>query len=69
MHQYFFEPIGDNIMYQKTFSSTEETLQQELWEGINDAESLGIISVDTAAELWYFKDEGMAWLNNIKEEA
>jgi hypothetical protein len=41
----------------------ENIFKQELWEALNEAEKLGIITSDEMAYLWYYKEEGSKWLN------
>ena len=55
-------------MWQKTFETTEQCLDSELFDALNDAQAQGLITADKMAYLWAYKKEGMRWLNETPDE-
>ena len=54
-------------MWQKTFETTEQCLDSELFDALNDAQAQGLITADKMAYLWAYKKEGMRWLNETPD--
>jgi len=50
-------------MLLQTFKTIEEALTKELFEDLDHAETIGIISEEEAANFWYNKKEGMQFIN------
>ena len=54
-------------MYQDVFHSIEKCLDNELWTSLNDAERIGILTPEKSSYYWFYRKEGMRWLNEFPD--